>query len=246
MSWYTEKLRLLRIHFTFTFVMCAAMLVFTATFLRPLMATIAENYCKYSIQVRKPLSMFDPFSMPLFSSNWEFVFSPVVEAVETKEYAFIFLKRKKSSIKPELANLFVTYYSRPGDKVPHSPDVCYRQSGAIVKSISKITIQTPKLEPAYSQVNANLIIFRMPKFDQAVIYLFCADSKFCRSRNMVRLIINAPGNRYLYFSKIEAAASFPHNTNPEPAVELCKQIISQALPVLVNEHFPTAEQLKGP
>jgi hypothetical protein len=246
MSWYKEQLRQLRIHFAFTFIICAALLVFTATFLRPLMATIAENCRKCSIQVRKPLSLFDPFAMPLFASGWEFQPGQVIEAVETKECAFIFLKRENSSIKPGVANLFVTYYSRPGDKVPHSPDVCYRQGGAIVKSLSKITIQTPQLEPDYSQVDATLIIFRMPKYDQAVIYLFCADGKFCRSRNMVRLIVNTPGNRYLYFSKIEAAASFLHDTDPEPAVELCKQVISQALPVLVKEHFPTVEQLKGP
>jgi len=75
-------------------------------------------------------------------------------------------------------------------------------------------------------------------------YLFCASGEFCCRRDQVRWIIGRPGDRYVYFSKIEAIIAYAHERDRPYALEVCQRLLSEALPVLVAEYFPDSADLK--
>lgn len=227
------------------FLLSAVILVLAAIGLRPGIQKLSEKYNKEPIPIRRPLKEFDIFCLPSFQHGWAKSDIPP-ESIGTDEYAIIKLTRKNPDKLPQNLVLFITYYSNPSDKVPHTPDVCYRQEGAIVKKMTTITLDTPELAPRYPQIQANLLIFQMqkPKCNQVVIYCFCAEGKIRHSRNQVRLIIGKPGNRYTYFSKIEVIANYPIGTNKSEVIETCKTLFREALQKLLAEYFPNKEDLK--
>ena len=226
------------------FVFSAAILVLAATALRPGLGALSRRYTKQPIKINKSLTEFDILRLPSFKRGWSISHVPP-DDIETDEYAIIRLTREGSQTEPREVVLFATYYSDPKSKVPHTADVCYRQGGAVVEEIRNIAIDIPDLAED-SQVTARLLLLRQQNYNQVVIYCFCADGEFKHSREQVRWMIGKPGNRYVYFSKIEAIASYPTGVEPGPAIELCRLLFREAAAILVSEHFPRREQLKGP
>lgn len=227
------------------FLLLVIILVLAAVGLRPGMLALAKRYEKEPIAIRRPLKEFDISHLPSFRDGWKFARRKApIEDLGTDEYVQIAFTKENPSEDLLYAMLFVTYYSDPRDKVPHTPEVCNRQAGNIVKKMTTITIDTPELAPEHPQIKANLLILQRPRDNSADIYLFCVEGEFRRSREQVRWIIGKPGNRHVYFSKIEVAAAYPTGGDPTQAIEVCKKLLREALPILLAEHFPDKEQLK--
>ena len=225
------------------FLLSVLILILAAAGLRPGMQALSKHYQKESIATRRPLKEFDISCLPSFRNGWVSSNVPP-EDIGTDEYLIIKLSRKKAGKESQQVALFVTYYSNPGDKVPHEPNVCYRQGGAIVKKMKTIIIDTPELAPEYPQTQVTLLIFQMPRCEQVVIYCFCAEGELQLRRRQVRWLIGKPGNRYTYFSKIEVVANYPTGDDPTQTIETCKTLIGETLPILLTEYFPDRQQLK--
>lgn len=226
------------------FVFSAIILVLAAVGLRPGLQALAAYYAKESIAINRPLQEFDMSRLPGFRTGWEFKSEEITDDIETEEYLLLKMNRESYGNEVESAILFVTYYSNPGDKIPHSPDVCNRQAGAIIKKLSPVTIDIPELAPEYSKVEASLLLLQKEQREEVIIYTFFAEGQFCSSRNRARWVISKPGNRHVYFSKIEAIVPFPIGGDPQYAIELCEELLTQAIPILVKEYFPTRQQIK--
>ncbi len=228
---------------SFRFLLSALILVLAANVLRPGMQTLNKRYMKKPIAIRRPLKEFDVSRLPSFQNDWT---SSVVQShdlfedIGTDEYTMIVFKKEFQQ-----PALYVTYYSNPKDKVPHTPDVCHRQSGAVVREMRNIKLDTPELAPEYPQVQARLVILQRSDYGQAVIYCFCVEGKLRYSREQVRWIIGKPGNHYTYFSKIEATSDYPIHGDEGEAIETCKTLLREALLILLAEHFPDKKQLKA-
>jgi hypothetical protein len=188
------------------------------------------------------LSEFDISCLPSFVSGWIRSDIPP-DDIETDEYAIIRLTAEDTEQRPKEIVLFVTYYSDPNSKVPHTPDVCYRQAGADFKGMENTTIVIPGLERD-SEVTARLLFFEKDGRDRVVIFSFFVDGQFRHSREQVRWSIGMPGNRHVYFSKIETVASYPSGGSPNAAIELCKKLFSEAASVLISQYYPTKEQVR--
>ncbi len=224
------------------FLSAALILIAGAAGLRPAMTALSVRFLKQSIPIRKPLAQFDISRLPSFSTGWLTSNVPP-EDIETDEFAIIHFSRRTFGTEPKEVVLFVTYYSDPQSNVPHTPDVCYRQGGAVVKKMSNITIDPPESAPC-PKIKARLLLMRRQKLNQAIIFCFYVDGRFRHSREQVRWMIRKPGNRYVYFSKIETVAMYPLNGEPTEAIELCKRLFAEAVGQLISEHFPTREQLR--
>jgi hypothetical protein len=211
--------------------------------IRPVMSALSDYYEKKSIDSRRPLQEFDVSKLPSFKSGWEFSKGEVIEEVGTNNVILTYLTRNDPDEKPRLACLFVTYYNDPKDKVPHSPDVCYRQDGAVIKKMATIKVDTPRSLPDYPQTEVNLLVFKRDNIDQVVLFCFCVEGEIKCKRDSVRWILGKPGNRYSYFSKIEVVSNYTEE-NSEEAIELCKTLFRESLQVLIEEYFPRKEDLK--
>lgn len=224
------------------FLVSAAVLSLAAVALRPGAEALSEHYTKQPIAIRKPLSEFDISRLPSFKNAYVGA-EMLVDDIETDEYLFLRFNAEEVTRGLNQVALFVTYYSDPTSKVPHTPDVCYRQGGAVIKQMKNITIDVPGLIE-HPRVEARLLLLQERAYNLAVIFCFYADAQFMNSREQVRWAIGMPGNRHVYFSKIETVANYPTDGDPGPAVELCKKLFAEAVPILVSQHFPTKEQIK--
>lgn len=224
------------------FLLAAFVLIIAAVGLRGGIQALSAYYTKQPIDIRCPLREFDISRLPSFKDGWVGTNIPP-EEIETDEYAIIKLKRQGVAESPKEAALFITYYSDPRSKVPHTPDVCYRQGGAVVKKMETITIDIPELTQC-PQAKVQLLLFEMPRSNQVVIFCFYVDGVFKHSREQVRWTMGKPGNRHTYFSKIETVSNYPLNEKPDKAIDVCRKLFCEAVAILVSEYFPTKEQLK--
>ena len=146
------------------------------------------------------------------------------------------------------------------DTLPHTPEVCYRQGGAVVNSVKTIPTDVPGLGPDHASIDVRLLDITpiminrgragtrervAEEWRQALIYTFVCNGEFYPGREQVRLAIGLPGDRYTYFSKVEVSSACPPGEDFQEAVERCKRFMSEALPVLVSDHYPTKEDLRG-
>jgi len=227
------------------FALAAGLLVTAAVGLRPGLNALADYYGKEPIDLRRSLDQFDPSRLPSFHQGWTFKFHSASERdVGTAEYAHVSFTNQDKTREPKRAELFVTYYNNPQDKVPHTPDVCSRQSGAVVEQMYVMPIKSLQEDSKHPPIEARCIMLREKEYKMVDVYLFCVEGKFRYSRNQVRWVLGIPGNQYSYFSKIEAAAVYPLNGDPAVALETCKTILREALPILLSEFLPTKEQLR--
>ena len=225
------------------FILAAIMLIVAATGLRPAIAAISKHFTKHAMEIRKSLRTFDPSEIPEFRKGWETgIMESTTEDIETDEFTFVSFKSNDPAADIRSGYLFVTYYNNPKDKVPHTPDVCYRQAGAIINKKTAIKLHVPEI--SNEPITATLLLMDVKTCNRAVIFFFSAEGKFKNTRGQVRWTIGTPGNKYSYFSKIEASAIYPTGEEPTQAIELIKKILRQSLPVLINEYLPDKKQLR--
>ncbi len=227
------------------FLAVVIILTSSAAWLRPAMQKLSVYYEKTSVAIRRPLQNFDVSCLPSFEKGWEYKrLTAPVEDVDTDEYVHIAFLGGRHRLERTRAELFVTYYSDPRSKVPHTPEVCARQAGAVVRKLSTIMLDIPQLAPEHRRIEARIVFLEHQKFNAVVIYVFYVEGQFKYSREQVRWVMAMPGNRHVYFSKIEAAVRYPTDGDTEQVLPLCKQLICEAIPVLVAEYFPNKEQLR--
>ena len=224
------------------FVISALILLCCFLFLNSSLKILSQKYCKYPVDIRLPLKSFDTSALTSFKSNWNVSILPVnPQEVGTTES--FYSRFQQTFSQKQSAHLFITYYSDPKDKIPHTPDVCSRQGGDIIDKLTTIEFDVPQISD--KPIKGRLMIHQDAKTRKATIYLFCVEGLFADSREMARLILKKPGNKFSYFSKIEAMSPFDFDQSPDRSIELCKQMLKEAIPVLINKHFPTKEQLSG-
>ena len=233
------------------FVASAVVLAAAALGLRPAVRALAVHYAKEPIAIRRPLVDLDLTLLPSFRRVAGEV-PPSVTPVDlgTEEFTWLALADESTEFRHQSASLFVTYYSNPRDKVPHTPEVCYRQQGTEVTGLTTDTLETPGLGPDTPSITIRVMQIHHPEPPAwgVLAYVFCANGKFCHDREQVRWIIGWPGDRYTYFSKIEVAAQYSPEAGPmgeAQALRRAKRLLSEVLPVLVEQHFPTRDQVAG-
>lgn len=220
--WYSGKM-----------LVCTAVLVAAALGLRPGMSHLADAMRKVGLPVRKPLAKLDVSTMERFERSAAPVgISGTMAELGTNEYAFINFSEKQDP--RAVLTLGLTYYCDPQDKVPHTPEVCYRHSGYLVKEISSCSL-TPK---GSAPVPATTVVMAGKDYDLVVVYVFHANGAFYRTRNQVRWVVLRPGDRHVYFSKMEASSFIRHDDDPAPAIARCRDLLAEVIPVLVADHLP--------
>ena len=230
--------------------LCATILIGAATGLRPAMAALGYRYRKEPAPLRRPLTEFAVERLPSFrplDATDRFVVAPATEeAVGTSQRLLRYVQENGALSGRGQATLFVTYYNSPRDKIPHTPDVCYRQGGVQIPSISKVAIDTPALAPDIPRVEAYLLDLANAPGNGVLIYLFVANGRPTPSRFHARWLISRPGDRYVYFSKVEAIARVESGEDREMVVSRCRRLLSEAIPVLFADHYPRTGDLRAP
>ncbi len=242
MSEQNHKNFSIRSWFSGPFLTAALLLILAAAILPPALRALASHYEKEPIAIRRSLKTFDPQRLPFFARGWNLDSIPAsVEDIGTEEYLHIAFQSKDKSKLLQRIELFITYYSDPRDKVPHTPEVCSRQAGAIVRELTTATIDIPESGP----IEVKLLILDDQKHSSLTLYVFCVEGLFRHDREQVRWVIGKPGHRHVFFSKIEAAAVLPANGDTQIAFEACKTVLCQVIPVLVHDYFPTRQQIQN-
>ncbi len=225
------------------FVLSAVILAAAALGLRPGMAVLGKYYAKESIGTKRSLRKFDAANLAGFQKEWKLHTEETKDDIETEEYVIVALDRKYPSGGPKSAYLFVTYYNDPRDKVPHTPDVCYRQAGAIVKRKTTVHLDIPGISSQQAPIEATLVVLNTGPIDRIVIFFFVVEGKFRSSREQVRWVLGMPGNKYCYFAKIEASAIYPKDGDPTKAIDISKKLLAESMPILMDEYLPDTRQL---
>jgi len=229
--------------FTFRFLTAASLMIAAAVGLRPATSEVARRMQKLPIPLRRVLSEFDTARLETFrpfpenaSRTMTLPRGDLSDEFGTHQYVLVSLQDELATPPRGEALLIVSYYSNPQDKVPHTPEVCYRQRGTVVESMSTLELDAPELGPRHGRLRARLLNLRDGQVPLVVVYVFCASGQFCYDREQVRWIIGRPGDRYVYFSKIEAVTTT--QGDPAGAAQRCLRLLREALPLLVNNHFP--------
>ena len=100
------------------------------------------------------------------------------------------------------------------------------------------------LAPDHSTTTAHVLDLERGGERLVVAYVLCANGEFCYSREQARWALARPGNRGWYFCKIESHAAYETDEKRPLALATCKKILSEVVPPLVKEHFPTPADLK--
>jgi hypothetical protein len=227
---------------------CVLVLCAAAIGLRPGLRALERGWTKLPAACRRPLRMFATERLPSFRA------APGVAPLETAEQRevgaddlfMVGLEARQPGPHAVRLALFVTYYSNPTDRVPHTPEVCYRQTGTTIRSLTTVNVAVPRASGEADTVSVRVVDMERGDKRQMVAYVFYACGRYCTDRLKVRWILAWPGDRYAYFSKIEAAASYADDAAYGDAQAQCTQLLREALPVLIAEHYPPTETLKGP
>jgi hypothetical protein len=225
------------------FVLSAVILAVAALGLRPGMSALSKYYAKETIGVKRSLRKFDAANLAGFQKEWNLHTEETKDDIGTEEYVIVELDKKHLSKDLQSAYLLVTYYSDPRDKVAHTPDVCYRQAGAIVKAKTAIQLDIPSISSQQTPVQATLVDLNVGLANRIVIFFFVVEGKFRRTREQVRWVLGMPGNKYCYFAKIEASATYPKDGDPSKATEIARQLFAESMPVLLDQYLPDTGQL---
>lgn len=234
---------------TLVFGISAAVLLVAAVGLRPTIDALRTRYTKSTIELRRPLDMFNTSELPSFRRAPDDTFMTLLpssaEALGTDQYAMFNLQEKGSTGREGHTVLLLTYYSNPGDKVPHTPEVCYRQTGGIVRDLKHRTVPTPGLGPDTPEIYARTLYLEQAHSRAAIAYCFCANGDFVSDRVGARLRIAWPGDKYVYFSKVEAVSRFEQDSEKEEAMRRSERLLAEAMPLLIEKHFPETAVVRG-
>ena len=230
-------------------IVCGVVLIVAAVGLRPTLDALRIKYTKKTIELRRPLDQFDPSLLPSFKraadDSMMKLLPASVEAVGTEEYEVFNVQERGQTGGKGQAALVLTYYSKPGDKVPHTPEVCYRQTGGVVRNLGYLMVPTPGLGPDVPEIKARTLYLEQANSRAAIAYCFCANGDMLSDRLGVRLRIAWPGDKYVYFSKIEAVSRYGPDSEAAAAMERSKRLLAEALPILLERHFPPTDVVKG-
>ena len=233
------------------FVACALMLGGAAAGLQPAVRALGRHYSKEPNSLRRPLDEFDAARLASFRVvTGGGLFDVVVSDDVGSDDALRVVVEKKGAAtegRRELDTLlFVTYYNDPRDTIPHTPEVCYRQDGATVNAITPVYLDVDGIDPTGpKRIKARLLDLENAGVRAALVYVFCCNGRFYDDRLWVRLALGMPGDGYTYFSKIEVLTACPPGESFADAVQRCKLLLREALPIL-TEHFPANDDLKRP
>lgn len=229
------------------FVVAAVLMLGLGAGLPVAIAALQAKFEKQPIALRRGFETFDVRSLPSFRYEKEM---PAAQAdslwVGTDDW-FSYGFAPRDHPRPERADvpviLFVTYYNDPRDTVPHTPEVCYRQAGAEIASMKVIPLDVPGFEPGDAE--GLLLDIRQPSARLALLYVIVSNGRIYHDRERVRLALGMPGDRYVYFSKIEGLTPVLSDDGWDEAVELCRTMVTEALVELVESHYPTREDVAG-
>lgn len=230
----TRRRRFLSPHF----VVSAGFLALTAAALPTGLAMLKEHMRKVPVELTVKLDQLDKTAFPSFryDSSVQTVLA-IDEWLGTKDWVS-FGYRLESPPTPEAAGLgvtlFVAYYNDPEETVPHTPEVCYKQSGWDVRPTRRLPITIDGVGTA----DAHLVDVSMGSERVVVLYYLCHNRQLFRTREEVRFAMGLPGDPYMYFSKIESIVVCPPDVPVETCVDTAKRMLEEAMPHLLEAHFP--------
>lgn len=230
--------------FTARFIAGAVILGVSAVGLRPALAGLSRYFEKSPIELKQKLDRLTADDLPRFRdarAGHGLRMSP--GDVETDDVIIQFYIEDDAGAeyqKDELM-LFVTYYSDPRDRIAHTPEVCYRQGGAVIADMRTMKLDMPAVgeEP----VEVRFLSIEQGASKSILLYVFSCNGTFFNDRESVRLAIGWPGDKYVYFSKIEVVTR--HYSDEAQAIERCRKLMEDALSVLVREHLPSKDEVEG-
>ncbi|MHC5113654.1 MAG: exosortase-associated EpsI family protein [Planctomycetota bacterium] len=231
--------------FSPVFLVCALVLLVAAVGLHPALGALVSYYSKLPIELRQSLDDFDHYKLSEYrrlpdNPQFEQLFEN--QDLGTDDWLGIWFRARGEDPSATPMMLFVTYYSDPHDTIPHTPEVCYRQSGSVINGTEAITVPTPGLGPDLPEVDALLVDIDGGPRHLAVVYVIVVNGAMYNGRERARIALGIPGDKHTYFSKVEVAvpcgdASF------EDTVARAVKLLGDSLPVLMDDHFPTREQV---
>lgn len=230
------------------FIAAAALLAVSAAALQPVLDSLVTRYTKEPIAVRRPLDQFDTAAIASFRTvtddpSFKIEVDPIVGTDDAVRRVFQ-PRAGAERRRDEDTLLFVTYYNDPRDTIPHTPEVCYRQVGSIVHSIKTITIPVRGLGPEPVDVQARLLDLEPPGWHGALVYVFVCNGRFYHDRKSVRWAIGWPGDKRIYFSKVEVVSRCGPGDDCRAALERATAVLAEALPVLMRDHFPATADVE--
>lgn len=233
------------------FIACALLLVLMATAMRPAAAAVSEWSRKRPVYVRAALRDIDKSKLLGFRFV-EDIGKDSAKVVETDEFVeWRFGITDPAHRLCQVAYLLVHYYVGHGaaPKIPHTPEVCYRQAGNQVTDIGGVDVPVPGLAvdggdaPIISAKYVRMSHPQQPENkDICVVYVFCVNGDFLNDREWARIRLAMPWNRAVYFAKIECVTRVPRG-DLDAALETCKTFMARVIPELIRTHFPTADDI---
>jgi hypothetical protein len=228
------------------FVAAALVLGAAAVGLHPAIEAVATHYTKGTIEIVRPFAEFDPGRLPSFEPSdqlrslwWS------DQDIGTREKRAIGLVTRPEAFPKRIeALLTMAYYSDPRHQVPHTPEVCFRQDGGVVQDIRTVEIDAPGLD-GRRPLRARLVQLQRPG-ERVIIdtYCFVSNGTVYHDREKLRWAIGFPGDRYVYFAKVETAVVCVPGVTIEDAAEVTNRLLSEALPILIEDHLPSYEQVR--
>lgn len=227
-----------------------AMLSAAACLAGPFASWLNLNPHKQAIALRAPLASLDESVLAPYRVVKRNVLDPMtLEALGTDMYLSWQLENETLPRKDPLrvAHLLVTYDSGGNNLVPHTPDVCW-VGGGYQPAQPHENVELDLTSRPGNRSSAGKPILSVParvctfvktalrnRSKQTVVYTFHCNGRFVATRTGVRILVNAPTNRYAYFSKVEL--TFPRATRVQ-SVEGAAMLFDRLLPALVREHWP--------
>lgn len=215
-------------------------LAVAACALEPALAWLGEHYRKHPLPTRVPLKSLDWHALPSFepaSDTSQFVDHQTDEDAGAAELLMLGLQERAGVGDGGQALLFVTYYNDPDNRVPHTPEVCYRQAGAAVRVVDTLPVEVT-IEGRTEQVTVQLVAADRLGARAVIAYVFCVNGRFYTDRNEVRLALGWPGDRGLYFSKVEGVTRTNLDEPIEAAAERSVLLLREGLQELIRTHYP--------
>jgi len=228
------------------FLVCAIVLAAAALGIETVAGIMELHFRKLPVPLRKSLDQFDVAKL----SHYKLVRkvsipSEVEDALGTKDYLQFILEDTSISDPKQpgkYVNFFVTYYTGDPDQVPHVPEVCYMGSGKEPGNIRNMEIELPGIGLDDDRLPVRVVTFRdtrsMPGGHIPVIYFFSVNGAFEPDRLSVRLRLSDLRVKYSYLSKVEIAFGGRPQPDTAQVLELTKRLLAEALPVLMEEHWP--------
>ena len=180
------------------FVITAALLLVAAFGLRPTIGALIRHYSKEPIDLRRSLDELDSARLPSFRHRPDRAGVPELtdaDGIGTDDWIdMVFQERypEDEAGRSHMLLLLVTYYSDPRDQVAHTPEVCYRQGGAVVDEIDTVSVETPGLGPQTLKVDARRLVIDQGGRKKILLYVFCCNGEFYNDREQVRFAIGWP------------------------------------------------------